>query len=348
LTPIIPTTSTTTTQRHAMDTTSQPTMSSSSFSSFSSTPSPFLALPAELRQKIYTHLLTTPHPIRGPLARGTQTYALHTSILRTSRLIHTEARSIFFSHNTFVITSLPSLSLASDDNGSGAFEPPLQPHDLALVRRLEIDVLFYPKVLRCLEGRKYGGWSPVCPAAERYVGSLIAVLGAVEKTLLELKLGADTRRFAKPALPSCSPTMTTTTTTTAPLTQEYAGNGYAYADEDMDTDADTELGMRKILTGFHMLDRNPRFRDALAKLTCIPSIALHFDFVESFFDFDVERHVLCAQRFTGLAGQVLVQRDAIRARVAMREADEDGEGDVDMEGAGEVRIECLTTVLECE
>lgn len=307
-----------TTTRHALDTKSHSTMPSSTSSSSSS---PFLTLPAEIRQKIYTHLLTAPHPIRGPVARGNQTYSLHTAILRTSRLIHTEARSIFFSHNTFVITSLPSTSLASDDHGDGAFEPPLQPHDLALVRRLEIDVLFYPKVLRCLEGRKYGGWSPVCPAAERYVGNLVGLLGAVEKTLVELRLGADTRRLH------------------ADL-DSHQDTGHR-----MDTDVYTELDTRKILTGFHMLDRNPRFRDALAKLTSIPSIALHFDFVESFFDFDVERRVLCGQRFTELAGQVLVQRDEIRARVAMCETD--GEDDVNMEWDGEVRLECLSTAWEC-
>lgn len=100
-----------------------------------------------------------------------------------------------------------------------------------------------------------------------------------------------------------------------------------------------------------MLDRNPRFRDALANLVAIPTIALHFDFAESFFDFHVDRAVLCAQRFTSLAGQVLVKRDAIRERAAMRE-ELDGDRDVDMEGEGEgeggcdgdVRMECL----ECE
>ncbi|KAF2850975.1 hypothetical protein T440DRAFT_449583 [Plenodomus tracheiphilus IPT5] len=296
--------------------------------------SPFLNLPPELRQRIYTHLLTTPHPILGPLARGTQTYSLHTSILRVNHQTHTEARPIFFSQNTFVITSLPSSSDPSTTetdttSGTGAFEPPLQLADLPLVRSLEIDVLFYPKVLRVLEGRKYGGWSPVCEAAERYVGSLVGVLGAVGESLGELRISADTRRY----IPAPLGAHGTTHQTQQP---EYA-RGEEHG----------ELDIRKILTGFHMLDRNPRFREALAAITHVPSIFLHFDFAESYFDFEVERGVLCQQRFAELAGQVLVKRNDIRERLAVREAGGDEDGDVDMESEGIMRIESCREVLEC-
>lgn len=103
--------------------------------------------------------------------------------------------------------------------------------------------------------------------------------------------------------------------------------------------------MRKFLTGFHMLDRNPRFRQVQAKLALVPTISLHFDFVESYFDFEIERAVLCNQRFAELAGQVLAKRNDIRERMAMRDVDADG--DTDMETEGSVRIESHREVLEC-
>ncbi|KAK1913469.1 hypothetical protein P3342_005405 [Pyrenophora teres f. teres] len=63
----------------------------------SATRSPFLhVLPAELRLHIYTLLLVTPSPLKGPVARESTKYDLHTAILRTNKQIHAEARSIFF------------------------------------------------------------------------------------------------------------------------------------------------------------------------------------------------------------------------------------------------------------
>ncbi|KAH9864902.1 hypothetical protein IAQ61_008847 [Plenodomus lingam] len=296
--------------------------------SAASSRSPFLNLPPELRQRIYMNLLTTPSPILGPIARGSQTYSIHTSILRVSRHINAEARPIFFSQNTFVITSMPSSSEDDLVSGAGAFEPPLQLKDLPLVRKLEIDVLFYPKVLRVLEGRKYGGWSPVCEAAERYVGSLVGVLGAVEKSLLSLRLSADTRRYTAVALPS-------------PQKQKEEGKKEAKAGEEQEDGLD----FRKILTGFHMLDRNPRFREVQGKLALVPTISLHFDFIDCSFDFEIERSVLCNQRFAELAGQVLMKRNDIQARMAMQDAD--GNNDTDGEARGSVRPRGYTEVLEC-
>ncbi|KAI8934819.1 hypothetical protein NX059_008500 [Plenodomus lindquistii] len=296
-------------------------------STTTSSHSPFLNLPPEVRQRIYTNLLTTPEPILGPIARGAQTYSLHTSILRVSRLINTEARPVFFSQNTFAITSLPPSSDDDSDSGAGAFEPPLQLKDLPLVRKLEIDVLFYPKVLRVLEGRKYGGWSPVCEAAERYVGSLVGVLGAVEKSLLSLRLSADTRRYTPVPLPVSQ--------------RQRKGSEHEYKPGE----EYGELDIRKVLTGFHMLDRNARFREAVGKLALVPTVGLHFDFIESYFDFEIERDVLCNQRFAELAGQVLVKRNDIRERMALREIDQDGDTDMDAEGS--VRIESQREVLEC-
>jgi hypothetical protein len=74
------------------------------------TRSPFLdILPPDLRLHIYTHLLVSPTPIKGPVARlhQAETYGLNTAILRTNKQIHDEARTVFLGRNTFSINSLP-------------------------------------------------------------------------------------------------------------------------------------------------------------------------------------------------------------------------------------------------
>lgn len=167
-------------------------------------------------------------------------------------------------------------------------------------------MLFYPKVLKMLEGRRYGGWSPVCPAAERYVGSLVALIGAVERGLVSLTVCADTRRYARL------------------VGQRESSAGSNDASEEV-------LDLKKVLTGFHMADRNPRFMDALSKLR-VENIDLHFDFLESYFDFSVDREVLCVQKFVEFAGQVLIKRNDLQRNAAMLELDEDVEQSIGEEG----------------
>ncbi|RMZ71043.1 cytochrome p450 3a10 [Pyrenophora seminiperda CCB06] len=260
--------------------------------------SPFLdILPAELRLHIYTLLLVTPSPLKGPVARESTKYDLHTAILRTNKQIYAEARSIFFGRNTFYITSIPPPASADDGDdteGSGAFEPPLQLKDLPLVRHLQVDVLYYPRCMRRIMDPRTGIWRPVSAGAERYITSLSYLLGAVESTLLTLKLCADTRRY---------------------LDEKAANRGNDSGNSKGATD---RVAFQKMLTGFYMADADTLFRKTLAQLN-VRDVTLRFDFSEIYFDFTVTRHVLCQQSFVKLAGQVLLMRCDIRTKAAMQD-----------------------------
>jgi hypothetical protein len=65
----------------------------------SSSTSPFLRIPVELRLYIYRHLLVSPITIGEPRPRDFG--KIHPGILRTNRQIHNEARSILYAENTF-------------------------------------------------------------------------------------------------------------------------------------------------------------------------------------------------------------------------------------------------------
>jgi hypothetical protein len=191
------------------------------------TRSPFLdILPPDLRLHIYTHLLVSPSPIKGPVARLHQAerYGIHTAILSTNKQIHDEARTVFLGRNTFSINSLPPLTDHDDDDGNGAFEPPLQLADLPLIRRLHVDLLYYPNVLKTAEGKDGLGWKPVCLGAERYINSLSFLLSFTKESLVSLKLKADVRSY---------------------------------------TPANQDFDIRKFLTGFHVVDQSLRFKQAL-------------------------------------------------------------------------------------
>ncbi|KAF1815216.1 hypothetical protein P152DRAFT_431604 [Eremomyces bilateralis CBS 781.70] len=86
--------------------------------------SPFLRLPAELRELIYNHVLvfTISHKLRRLFSRGhlstylldASPYSFPVSLLQTCRLIHSEATPILYTRNTFtahpeLLTSLPCL-----------------------------------------------------------------------------------------------------------------------------------------------------------------------------------------------------------------------------------------------
>jgi hypothetical protein len=191
------------------------------------TQSPFLdILPPDLRLHIYTHLLVSLTPIKGPVARLQQaeTYGLHTAILRTNKQIHDEARTVFLGRNTFSINSVPPLTDRNDDDGNGAFEPPLQLADLPLIRHLHVDLLYYPNVLKTAEGKDGLGWKPVCRGAERYINSLSFLLSFTKESLLSLKLKADVRPY---------------------------------------TPTNQDFDLKKFLTGFHVADQSLRFKQAL-------------------------------------------------------------------------------------
>jgi len=66
------------------------------------TPSIFFSLPRELRDRVYTYLLTSPAPLSWPTERFT--HHLTPALLLTSRLLHAEASSVLYAENTFAFT----------------------------------------------------------------------------------------------------------------------------------------------------------------------------------------------------------------------------------------------------
>jgi hypothetical protein len=252
------------------------------------TPPTFLSiLPPELRLRIYTQLLVASNPLKGPGARQAQNekYDIHTAILRTNKQIFSEARHVFFGLNTFSISSVPPQD--SSDEASGAFEPPLQLKDLSLIRHLDVDLIYYPRVLRTELKRGGNGWQPVSNGAERYITCLSFLLGGVKDTLQTLKIGADVRPY---------------TSTT--------------------TEEDNVLDVTKYLTGFQYADQTLRFKQAIAALP-IKQLQLRFEFAETYFDFKVEKDVLDRWSLMYLAGQLAIKKSEIELRVLMQELDED-------------------------
>ncbi|KAF3046097.1 hypothetical protein E8E12_011044 [Didymella heteroderae] len=272
--------------------------------------SPFLdLLPPELRIRIYEHLLVARTPLKGVVARRGSKYGLSTSILRTNKQIYAEARATFFSKNTFYVSSLPPPVFTDDDvQGSGAFEPPLQAKDLPLIRHLQVDPLYYPKNLKTQPG--VAGWKPVCPAAERYIMNLTHVLTFVRSTLLSLSFKTDTRPYAG-------------------FSDEVFG---ALAVGEIDENLNDSLDVKKILTSFHVIEGNLRFRKAVRELEAVRSIAVSFNFPESDFNFQVEKAELCKRGLLFLASQTIFARSEIKIK-AMLEGMGDELDEVEEEGA---------------
>ncbi|KAF3052170.1 hypothetical protein E8E11_005487 [Didymella keratinophila] len=284
--------------------------------------SPFLdLLPPELRLRIYEHLLVaTNTPLKGVVARRSSRYGLSTSILRTNKQIYAEARACFFSRNTFHISSLPPpTSDDADTEGSGAFEPPLQAKDLPLIRHLVIDPLYYPKILTTFPGAR--GWKPVCPAAERYIMNLTHVLTFVRPTLLSLSFATDTRPYAGSS------------------DEVFGAVASDLALDEDDEGMDDALDVKKILTSFHVIEGNMRFRKAVRELHGVRSVAVSFNFPESEFKFQVEKGELCKRGLLFLASQTIFARSEIKIKAMLEgiggdelELAEEGEGAVLLTG----------------
>lgn len=266
------------------------------------TKSPFLdMLPPELRLRVYDYLLVAEQPMKGVTARQHTRYGLDTKILRVNKQIHAEARNAFFGKNTFYITSLPSTSSDSDLEGSGAFEPPLQARDLPLIRHLEIDPLYYPKHLKTSPA--VGGWKPLCPAADRYIMNLTHLLGFVKATLLSLRFTADTRRYAS-------------------FSDEVFGALAADGGDDEEA-LDDALDVKKVLTAFHVIEGNARFRCAVADLVAVRSVGVAFVFPESEFNYVVEKGELCKRGLLFLACQTVFARSEIKIKAMLEGFSED-------------------------
>jgi hypothetical protein len=265
-----------------------------------STTTPFLdILPPEIRLRIYTSLVTSPVPIKGPWARRFQQekYNIHTAILRTNKQIHSEARHVFFGRNTFSINALPPLPPLSqdcydeddEDVGSGAFEPPLQLKDLSLVRHLEVDLLYYPTRTSASQ-RRDGGIK--CTGAERYITSLSYVLSTSSTSLKSLKLVADVR----PHL----------------------------------IGSEKSIEIKKYLTGFQAVDNSSRFKAALSALA-LANVGLRFDFADMVIEFTTNKEMVKRASLVYLAGQVVLKRGEVELKGLLEDLGEtNGEGDAEI------------------
>ncbi|KAL5115993.1 hypothetical protein ACEQ8H_006110 [Pleosporales sp. CAS-2024a] len=249
---------------------------------------PFLSiLPPELRLRIYTQLLVASTPLKGQHARRSQNenYGLHTAIMRTNKEIYSETRHVFFGSNTFSVSSLPPTDNSGE--GSGAFEPPLQLKDLHLIRHVEIDLLYYARILKTATRSGGSGWQPTCHGAGRYLLSMSYVLDGVKDSLRSLHIKADVRPYVD-------------------ATDEEGGL----------------LDMSRFITGFNAADASLRFKQAIASLPT-KQIQLRFDFTETFFDFKVERDVLSRWSWVYLAGQVALRKSEIELKEVMKDLNEE-------------------------
>ncbi|OSS50508.1 hypothetical protein B5807_04715 [Epicoccum nigrum] len=288
--------------------------------------SPFLdMLPPELRLRVYDHLLVASVPVKGTTARRNTRYGLCTAILRVNRQIHAEARSAFYGRNTFYITSVPGACTSPSSNddaeqeqhveeGSGAFEPPLQAHDLPLLRHLQIDPLFYPGK----PSAQSAAGKPSCPAAERYVLNLTYLLTLVGPTLRSLSFTADARPYARFGDEGCG----------VPSSRSPDDNSDNSEDEDEDEDEqegpDAPLNIPKLLTSFHIIEKHSRFLKAVADLASIRNLSVSFLFPESEFHFDVDKAELCRRGLLFLACQTVFARSEIGIQALLEGLGEEG------------------------
>lgn len=156
------------------------------------------ALPVELRLSIYEHLVVAPSPLRGPSARHPdEKYNLDLSILRVNRQVHQESRSMFFGKNTFYIT--PPLDTTTGTASEPApqqpaFDPPLQPSQMPLLRHLTVDLLYYPSTPLITEPGPNGtGWKPISAGATAYVNALTTLFTSCNSALQTLRLTSTVR-----------------------------------------------------------------------------------------------------------------------------------------------------------
>ncbi|KAH5044597.1 hypothetical protein HBI49_103490 [Parastagonospora nodorum] len=271
------------------------------------TSTPFLSLlPPELRLQIYSQLLVAPTPLKGPTARQVydEKYDIHTAVMRTNKQVYTEARHVFFGMNTFRISSIPPQN--DSDEGSGAFEPPLQLQNLNLIRYLEVDLLYYQPTSRTTSRNHDGGWKPMCNGADRYITSLSYLLGGVKENLRTIRLGADVRPYVRTT-----------------------------------NEEENSLDISRFITGFQYADHSSRFKQAIAALP-VRQLQLRFDFPETYFDFKVEKDVLNKWSWVYLAGQVALKKSEVELREIMGElGEEETAGVVDGIREGAVMLKCM-------
>lgn len=160
---------------------------------------------------------------------------------------------------------------------------------------MEIDILYYPKhsVIGTRRGapEEGGGWYPISPEAEAYVGAVAGVLDAVKGSLRTLRLSADMRRIVQGQYDAYA----------------YVVGGVRYC---IDPFA-MEVNYQKYITGFHFTDANAAFGHAVAGLKNVGNVEIRFEFEEICFGFTVGKEEMGERRLVVLADKVFKSRGQI-------------------------------------
>lgn len=141
--------------------------------------------------------------------------------------------------------------------------------------------------------------------------NLTHLLAFVKSTLLSLHFKTDTRPYAT-------------------FSDEVFG-ALASDDESLDD----SLDVKKVLTAFHVIEGNARFRNAVSELVGVRSVAVTFLFPESDFCYSVEKGELCKRGLLFLACQTVFARSEIKIKAMLAGLGEDELGDSEDEEASE-------------
>ncbi|KAF2741139.1 hypothetical protein EJ04DRAFT_507549 [Polyplosphaeria fusca] len=238
--------------------------------------------PAELRIAVYDHLVVAKEPLKGRVARKDTRYGLHLSIFRVNRQIYQEASDLFYTQNTFFVTSFradeqkPTKSEGKAKAvPAGHLEPPLDLKHWARVRYLTVDLVYYPSNNEDANGdfpqqRPVGNdWKGAAdPDALAYINNVVAVVSAASSSL---------RTFGLAAI------------------------------------IDESFCARKSLMSFFVCDRSRDFAHALAALApAVTSMPIRFEFPDCYFHIDVDPALFVSKSILLLACQVMFCQSQVR------------------------------------
>lgn len=102
-----------------------------------------------------------------------------------------------------------------------------------------------------------------------------------------------------------------------------------------DESLDDALDVKKLLTAFHVIEGNARFRNAVSDLEAVRNIAVTFLFPESDFNYKVEKQELCKRGLLFLACQTVFARSEIKIKAMLEGFSGDELDDVEEDEANE-------------
>lgn len=303
------------------------------------TPAPFLtALPLELRSYIYTHLLVSSQPIKGPLARShnSEKYDLHTAILRTCKQINLEARQIFFGKNTFCISSVPPTAASLMPRTAIPTEETNEVEREANAEEGEVEpeleqVIIEQHQQQQIPDPPTGAFEPPLQISDlHFVRHLELDLLYYPNQQIHLNprdvlLQQQQRTGADRYLTNLSHLLTLTKHSLTTLSLTFDSRPHLPLPlplplpSSTSTSSPQTLNLKRYLLGPSSADTSPRFKSSLSSLS-IPDVALRFEFPEARFDFKkVRREVLVESCLVSIVGQVLMARSEIGIRGVLEE-----------------------------